>query len=135
MKVNGKPTALKITGGYAEITRTWARGDKIELDLPMEPRYVSANEKVVSLKGMAVVASGPIVYGLEEVDNPGLNSYNIDINSPVKMSFKKEVLNGVNIISGKATTNNGKKTEFTAVPFYTINNRMPGNAFKVWMPV
>ena len=135
IKVNGKKTALKITRGYVNITRIWAKGDVIELNLPMEPRFVYANEKVGSLKGMAVLASGPIVYGLEEFDNPELNSYKIDTNSPVNMTYKNDVLNGVNIITGKAFTGKGAEVEFTAVPFNTLNNRMPGNAFKVWVPV
>lgn len=84
---------------------------------------------------MKLIASGPIVYGLEELDNPELNSYNINIKSPVSLTYKNDVLNGVNIIKGKALTKNGLKVDFTAIPFYTINNRMPGNAFKVWIPV
>jgi DUF1680 family protein len=101
----------------------------------MEPRYVFANDKVKNLKGMVVLASGPIVYGLEKFDNPELNSYNIDIRSPMDMTFRNDVLNGVNIIRGMALTEKGVKVKFTAVPFNTLNNRMPGNAFKVWLPV
>jgi DUF1680 family protein len=133
IKINGKKTALKITGGYVSITRIWAKGDVIELDLPMEPRFVYANEKVGNLKGMAVLASGPLVYGFEEFDNPKLKSYRIDINSQVDMIYKNDLLNGVNIIKGKAFTENGLKVDFTAVPFSTLNNRLPGNAFKVWV--
>jgi len=135
IKVNGKKTALNITRGYVNITRIWAKGDVIELNLPMEPRFVYANEKVQNLKGMAVLASGPIVYGLEKFDNPELSSYKIDINSPVNMTYKNDVLNGVNIITGKAFTGKGAEVEFKAVPFNTLNNRMPGNDFKVWVPV
>ena len=131
-----KKRLLKLPRGYVNITRIWAKGDVIELNLPMEPRIVYANEKVGNLKGMAVLASGPIVYGLEEYDNPELNSYKLDISSPVNMTYKTDVLNGVNIITGKAYTEKGAKADFTAVPFNTLkNNRMPGNAFKVWMPV
>jgi DUF1680 family protein len=135
IKVNGKKTTLKTVNGYVNITRIWAKGDIIELDLPMEPRVVYANEKVENLKGMVALASGPIVYGLEEVDNPELNSCKIEINSQIKMTYKNEVLNGVNIITGEAFTAKGLNVQFTAVPFSTLNNRMPGNAFKVWMPV
>ena len=134
IKVNGKPITFKLEGGYADITRTWNKGDFLELTLPMEPRFVYANEKVENLKGMAVVSSGPVVYGFEELDNPGLKSYSIDVNSPLTIS-KTEILNGVNMIKGKAITVNGARVDFTAVPFYALNNRMPGNAFKVWMPV
>lgn len=84
---------------------------------------------------MAVLASGPIVYGLEKFDNPELDSYKIEINSPISMTYKNDILNGVNCIKGEAVTDKGLKVEYTAVPFSTLNNRMPGNAFRVWMPV
>jgi DUF1680 family protein len=135
IKVNGKITTLKITGGYVNITRIWAKGDNIELNLPMEPRFVYANEKVENLNGMAVLASGPIVYGLEEFDNPKLSSYKVGVNSPLNMVYKNDLLNGVNIIRGEAITEQGLKVEFTAIPFSTLNNRLPGNAFKVWVPI
>jgi DUF1680 family protein len=135
LKINGKKTALKITGGYVSMTRLWSKGDVIELNLPMEPRFVYANEKVENVKGMAVLASGPIVYGLEEIDNPELNSYKIDRNSKINMIYRNDLLSGVNIITGEAYTGKGLRVDFTAVPFSTLNNRQPGNAFKLWVPV
>jgi len=135
IKVNGRQSALKITRGYAEITRKWAKGDVVELELPMEPRFVYAHENVKNLNGMVVVSSGPVVYGLEELDNPGLISYLADTDSPVTKSFKHDVLNGVNIIKGRAFDQNEVVVDFTAVPFFAINNRLPGNPFKVWIPV
>lgn len=134
IKVNGKKTALKIDKGYVAISRKWAKGDVIELNLPIEPRFVFANEKVENLSGLVTLASGPIVYGLEEFDNPELNSYKIDINSPINITYKNDVLNGVNILTGKALTDKGAMVKFTAIPYSTLNNRNPGNAFKVWMP-
>ena len=134
VKLNGRKIALRIDKGYVVLTRKWAKGDVIELNLPMEPRFVYANEKVRDLTGMVALASGPIVYGFEEFDNPGLNLYKIDINTPININYKNEVLNGVNTITGEALTDNGTKVEFTAVPYYALNNRNPGNAFKVWMP-
>jgi len=107
----------------------------IELELPIEPRLVYANEKAANLTGMTAVASGPIVYGLEGLDNQNLNVCNIDIESPLIISFEKDMLNGVNVIRGKAAIGDGARSGFIAVPFFAINNRMPGNAFKVWMPV
>jgi DUF1680 family protein len=135
IKINGKDIALKIADGFVSITRKWAKGDVIDLTLPIEPRFVFANEKVKNLSGMVAMASGPLVYGLEEFDNPGLNSYKIDVNTPIKINFKKDVLNGVNVITGMTITDKGTKVMFTAVPSNTLNNRNPGNAFKVWMPV
>ena len=119
IKINGKDIALKISKGYVAITRKWAKGDVIELNLPMEPRFVYANEKVRDLKGMVALASGPIVYGLEEFDNPELNSYKIDINSPINMTYKNDVLNGVNMITGKAL--NDKGTKFFFLIFFFDN--------------
>jgi DUF1680 family protein len=134
IKLNGRRITLKLDKGYVAITREWAKGDVIDLNLPMEPRFVFANEKVENLKGLVALASGPIVYGFETFDNPELNSLQIDINSPVKMTHKTDLLNGVNIITGIAFTSKEKKVEFSAIPYSTLNNRAPGNSFKVWMP-
>ena len=47
------------------INRGWEKGDKIELNLPMEPRLVHANDEVYNLSNMAAIASGPLVYCFE----------------------------------------------------------------------
>ena len=109
-----------------DILLIWKKGDLIELDLPMEPRYVFANEKVKNLHGMVVLASGPIVYGLEKFDNPELNSYRIDINSPISQFIikqynqqKQKIKNETNSTTTNSTINNNLTT-----PTPSLNNQI-----------
>ncbi|GGM95742.1 hypothetical protein GCM10010967_31510 [Dyadobacter beijingensis] len=47
---------------------------------------------------------------------------------------RKELLNGVNVITGKTVNTGGKESTFTAVPYYAMGNRS-GKGNKVWLPV
>ena len=40
--INGQAMTPKIVKGYAVVTREWKAGDRIELELPMEPQRVVA---------------------------------------------------------------------------------------------
>ncbi|HEY4206934.1 MAG TPA: glycoside hydrolase family 127 protein [Puia sp.] len=76
LKVNGQPVRTTITPGqYAEVHRTWNKGDAITLDLPMPATLLEANPLVEETRGQVAVRRGPVVYCLESPDFPG----NIDI--------------------------------------------------------
>jgi DUF1680 family protein len=89
---------------------------------------------VQTIKGKLAIASGPIVYGFEDLDNPGLKNYSIKANDSMELDYKANMLNGVNVITGQATNSDGQSIKFTAVPFYTLGNRTPGASYQVWMP-
>jgi len=125
LTVNGIPQELNIVNGYAGINREWAKCDKIELVLPMQPRIITANEKVETLNGLAAIASGPVIYCLEEADNNNLDNLKLDINAPFNISYRKDLLNGVNVITGSS---------ITAIPYYAVGNRQAGG-YKVWIPL
>ncbi len=129
LKVNGKPVTANIKNGYAAITRTWDKGDIIAIQLPFSPRLVYADDRVKDLKGKVAIACGPVIYGFEECDNPDLSALKIGLTSPLRLTFRKDLLNGADVISGIRSDN---EKEFLAVPFYAFNNRVPGNGFKVW---
>lgn len=134
VRVNDKTVKTAIVDGYISLQRKWKKGDTVTLDLPMQPRWVTANEKVQDLKGMAVLASGPVIYGFEENTNTDLESLKIDPNVVLDLSFDKDALGGVNIITGEAKQA-GEISTFTAVPYFAMGNAQPGNAYKVWVPV
>ena len=46
-------------------------GDTVVLDLPMTVRRVGAHPNLVDNRGRVAVERGPVVYCIEEVDNPG----------------------------------------------------------------
>ncbi|MES1216069.1 MAG: beta-L-arabinofuranosidase domain-containing protein [Bacteroidota bacterium] len=136
LKVNGVIIVpVIVNNGYATITRKWKKGDVIALSLPTAPRVVVANDAVETVKDKMVIAAGPVVYSLEEIDNAGLSNYTFTPGAPLTISYKPGLLNGVSIITGEAKDNDGKTVIFTAIPFYAIGNRQLGSPYKVWLPV
>lgn len=135
LKVNGKPFPLHVKNGYAAVKRQWKKGDKIKLDLPMQPRLVFANNLVDSIKNKVAIASGPIVYCIEEVDNPDAQQIVFNSTFPMQLMYKPDFLNGTNTIIGRAIKSQSKdKITFVAIPFYLVGNRMPGSYYRVWLP-
>lgn len=77
LNVNGQPIVLFDLGadGYVRIEREWAKGDVIQLTLPLEPRAVRAHPYVRQNAGRVAIMRGPLVYCMEGADNGvGLNS-------------------------------------------------------------
>ena len=125
VKVNGNDVDEKIANGYLPLKGKWKAGDKIELDLPMSPRFVYANDNVTDLRDQVAIASGPVVYGFEKNMNPGLGNLEIDTKSKIALSYKADLLGGMNVITGG---------DFTAIPYFAIGNIKPGDSYKVWVP-
>lgn len=131
LKVNGEAIAINPVNGYVFINRQWKKGDVIELDLPVEPRLVTPNRLVATIKGKTAIAAGPIVYALEGVDNAEINGFQLKQNVALITQYQPNIANGANVISGKATVNLNE-INFKAIPFYAIGNRgvFP---YKVWL--
>ena len=68
VNVNGSAVTPAIENGYAEITRTWTKGDRIEFELPMAPQRVRASDKIEATRGKVALRCGPLVYNIEQVD-------------------------------------------------------------------
>lgn len=141
--VNGQSQHYK-TGkdGYIKLSRKWAKGDKIELTLPMEIHRTLAHDSVAADRGRVALERGPIVYCLEWADNAGsvLNSI-LNDDAPVSAVCQKNKLNGIVALTmnGKSTRrdNNGNVVEeekrLTAIPYYAWANRGNGE-MTVWIP-
>lgn len=125
LKVNGKEVKMKVENGYASIKRTWAKGDKVELTLPVAPRVIKAHPEVKEMQGQACMAAGPVVYCFESVDNPDLGSISIGGSDDYRLEYAPELLGGVNII---------KSADATAIPYYSIANRRRDTSHRVWRP-
>jgi len=142
LKINGETVALDIRDGYARIRRGWAKGDTVELNLPMSVRRVVAREEVAADKGRAAIQRGPVVYAAEGVDNDD-RVFDLVLTDPAKLGveFRSDMLNGVVVVTGDAVavskTIAGKTVEaprpFLAIPYYAWANRGPGQML-VWLP-
>lgn len=133
LAVNGNTEKVNVVDGYIELSRSWEKNDKIELELPMQPRIITACEEVKDLNGMVALASGPLIYCLEGVDNKDLDQLKIVSNSTMELISDKNLLEGVNIIKGYAVDDENQQVAFTAIPYYAMGNRQPGE-YKVWLP-
>ncbi len=142
LKVNGKAYVLDVEKGYAHIDRQWKKGDVIELNLPMPVQRVLANDKVADDLGKVALQRGPIVYCAEWPDNNG-HVLNLVLSDIVKLKAerRKNLLNGVTVLSGKANglsydkdgkTILKKEQDFVAIPYYAWAHRGSGE-MAVWL--
>jgi uncharacterized protein len=143
LKVNGKPVPLELDKGYAALTRTWKKGDTIELHLPMPVRRVVASDSVASDRGRIALQRGPIVYTAEWADNPNGKVRNLVLPASARLAaeYRPELLRGVEVVTGRAVAlaydAAGQVTRadqpFTAIPYYAWANRGRGQMI-VWLP-
>ena len=124
LTINGKPLDFKEDKGYVTITRKWKNGDSIKLNFPMEVKEVVTNAKVEGNIGKVALEYGPIVYAIEEIDNPAnFDKITIDTNDTFKVTKEANLLEGVNTI---------QTSQLKAIPYYSWSNRGVGK-MKVWI--
>ena len=122
LSINGNIIETSIEFGYFEVKRKWSPKDKIEIQFPMEVRTVIANKKVKEDLGKLSLEYGPIVYAVEEVDNPEFDKISLSPDDEFVVQ-KEAILKGVNTISNRT---------LKAIPYYTWSNRGV-NKMKVWI--
>jgi len=143
ISLNGKPADYKIVKGYAVITKSWRKGDVVQLDLPMPVRRIVAISEIKDDINRVALQRGPLVYCFEHVDNDG-KTMNIVIpdNAAFKAEFKPDMLNGIVAISSNApvviVSENGLSVKpiiknVVAIPFFSWANRGEGQ-MQIWMP-
>lgn len=130
--VNGSAVSAPVEKGYAVLARKWKDKDRIELVLDMPVEVVAADPRVKEDEDKRAVQRGPIVYCIEEVDNPeGFDNLALSEG----MDFKLEKLPkrqwwGHEIMQISARTGEG---EMTLIPYFAWDNREAGK-MKVWIP-
>jgi uncharacterized protein len=55
---------------YAELTRRWKPGDRVELELDVSPRLTAPNPRIDAVRGCLALERGPVVYCFEAGDLP-----------------------------------------------------------------
>ena len=92
--VNGKLVADAKPGAYLPIRRHWVSGDVIQLRFPMTPQPLSANPHVADDAGRVAVQRDPLVYCLEQLDQPSgvdLTDGSLAINMKPGVEFTSEL--------------------------------------------
>jgi len=116
--VNGREVTPEIRKGYAVVTREWKAGDRIELELPMDPQRVEADERIKADLGSSALKYGPLIYSVETADNTNIG-HKLG-NDPLHTDWKEDLLGGVVVINGKWDDG----TPMTAIPNYARMNRV-----------
>jgi DUF1680 family protein len=126
LSVNGQPLEYLGVNGYTSALRhLWRDGDRIELDIPLEPQRIEADERVAADRGRVALRYGPLIYCIESVDQ------NVDSvlspDAPLTTQWRPDLLGGVMVIRGKFA--DGKP--MLAIPYYARANR--GGRYAVWI--
>lgn len=158
VSVNGESRDIEQTAAYARIQRAWRAGDAIELELPMEPRLVAPHPRIDAVRGCVAVERGPIVYCVEQADQPPgavVDDLRIDPSEPLRTGTADGMLPGVPAVRAKAflaRPRGGSESwpyagydaaesraalepaELLAIPYAFWGNRTDG-PMRVWIPL
>ncbi len=151
--VNGAPAPESPSPNtYLALRRAWKPGDTVSLTLDVASRIIHANPRVAEDYGKVALQRGPIVYALEQHDNPGASVFDvaIDPRTPIVAEFAPDLLGGVTVLKHQGLTYSSpldqqplytfsqpkasKPVSITFVPYYTFHDRGPAS-MTVWVPV
>ncbi|GHC51338.1 glycoside hydrolase family 127 protein [Neogemmobacter tilapiae] len=145
LAVNGASVPVKPERGYARITRAWAKGDVIDLNLPMQAERSWANPEVKVDVGRVALRRGPLVYCLEQIDQTlPLSRLRLPRTATLSARFAPDLLGGISLIEAEGlglvdspalysdTPPTETPAKLTAVPYYIWCNR-GANAMQVWV--
>lgn len=103
--VNGEPVAPRAENGWLRLRRRWRPGETVVLDLPLRPRLTRADPRVDAVRGCVAIERGPLVYCLEEPDQPDglrLDRVRLDPAATPTARHRPELLGGVTAITAGA---------------------------------
>ena len=127
--VNGEKAEPVMDKGYAVLGRKWKDGDVIELSMNMPVEVIAADPRVKEDEGLRAIQRGPLVYCMEEADNPkGFDELNISPSTAFEATFQPDLLCGVETIKA---VDGDQVLNF--IPYYAWDNRTAGK-MKVWVP-
>ncbi|MBS4200557.1 glycoside hydrolase family 127 protein [Bacillus sp. FJAT-49732] len=151
LEVNGENVEIadKLDKGYVTIEKEWTNDDTVKLILAMPAQRFYSNPKVRQNINHIAIQKGPVVYCLESTDNiEPLQKISICRDSGFVEEYIPELLDGVVKITGKGMVMDDNDWDnklykpvkpdaspftFTAVPYYSWDNREPGE-MRVWIP-
>ncbi len=136
-----------VPPGMVDVTRVFAPGDVVRLDLPVLPRWVEADPRVDAVRGTLAVERGPVVLCVESPDLPGdtdVDAVRVDPSVAPTDGGGTVLVQGSLVDTttepwpylptGTGTRNGaGVATEITLVPYHSWANRGPAT-MRVWLP-
>ncbi|HKN73539.1 MAG TPA: beta-L-arabinofuranosidase domain-containing protein [Candidatus Acidoferrum sp.] len=158
VSVNGEAVSSIKPGEYLPIQRRWMPGDVIQANFEISSQVLEANPHVVDDMGRVAIQRGPLVYCLEEIDQPAgtiLTDVAVDLSesSGVKFheEFRSELLGGTVVLHQagfvyerdrsrdvlyskySAEPLKSRRVPLTFIPYYAWSNRQ-ATSMEVWTP-
>ena len=147
--VNGEAVAVVPVNGYATIHRQWRKSDAVTLDLEMPAERLYAHPLVRMDVGRAALRRGPLIYCVEEPDNPGgpVQTLALPRSGKIDVEWRPDLFGGVMTLSAAAKRLVPGKEAGTlystappatenaalvALPYFLWANRAPGS-MQVWL--
>jgi len=139
-------------GRYLRLRRSWMAGSSVVLDLPVPVRRTVAHERVDAVRGCVAVERGPLVYCLEQADQPaGVLVDDVQLaDGDGTAVWSPDLLGGVAAVqmTGQTTPDAmslyqpeaaddrqpERPARLTAIPYFAWANRGPG-PMRVWIPL
>jgi DUF1680 family protein len=156
VSMNGKDLAGAKAGEYLPIRRRWSAGDVIQLKLEVVQQVIAANPRVADDTGRVAIQRGPLIYCLEEIDQPsGVSLSDVAVNvgrrtvEPFQTEFKSDLLGGMVVLhhtgavfergaSQKSLysryggdSSNTRRIPLTFIPYFAWANRQ-ATSMQVW---
>src|SRR5215831_1964312 len=154
--VNNRAQESATPGEYLPIRRRWLAGDVIQLKLEVVPEVIRANPRVAEDTGRVAIQRGPLIYCLEEIDQPGsISLSDVAVNpgrdpaEQFQSEFRSDLLGGMVVLhhtgavyqrespqkalyaryGGESAKT--RKVSLTFIPYYAWANRR-ATAMQVW---
>ncbi len=105
--------------GYIRLERDWHESDVIDFDMDMPVQRIEAHPMIKDCGGKVALQRGPLIYGIEGVDNGGRATPELAALPRFRVEARAQMLGGVRVVVGE----DAEGKEFVAVPFYAMANR------------
>jgi len=134
-----------VEPGAAVVPGRLRAGDRVELTLPMTPRFTAPDARIDAVRGTVAVERGPVVYCLESVDLPGaahVDSVVVDPATPPRdLGDDRIVVRGRIADSAepdwpyappRSADASAADLDVPLVPYHSWANRGPGT-MRIWL--
>ena len=124
-RINGAMWPVFVEDGYLYLTRAWRDNDRVEISFALKPRMIHADPRVKADTGKVCVALGPVIYCLEEADQPvRLADAFLPVTGGMRaLPYDPELLGGVRPLELAGTDRAGDPVRLKAIPYYAWANR------------
>jgi len=159
IRLNENPARAEAEGRYLVVRRQWRPGDVLRFELDTSPRLTYADHRVEAVQGTAAIERGPLVYCLEQADQPagvdladlalvggrledtpatvsGVGDTVLVRAGAVRRAAPQEAGLPYHAAADEAQASGdsgGDQVTATAIPYFQWDNR-DGRPMKVWIP-